>query len=93
MWVVMVIIILFIFVYLLRQLRAANETEEQLRVDCMKYKEVLESRSSAVAVSTQCLVVILGDLVWISIGRICHIDSNISPPPIKIVACQIKDLS
>lgn len=47
----MVIIILFIFVYLLRQLRIANETEEQLRADCMKYKEVLESRSSAVAVS------------------------------------------
>ena len=46
------VIVLFLFVYLSRQLRVANENEEQLRADCMKYKEVLESRSSAVTVST-----------------------------------------
>ena len=48
----MVITVLFTFVYLLWQLRVANENEERLRADCMKYKEVLESRSSAVVVST-----------------------------------------
>ena len=42
---------------LLWQLRVANENEERLRADCMKYKEVLESRSSAVAVSIRVVVV------------------------------------
>ena len=34
------------------QLRVAGENVEQLRAECMKYREVLESRSSAVTVST-----------------------------------------
>ena len=34
------------------QLRIAGESVEKLRAECMRYKEVLESRSSAVTVST-----------------------------------------
>lgn len=41
---------------MLQQLRIANENQEQLRAECMRYKEVLESRSSAVTVSSQPLI-------------------------------------
>lgn len=34
------------------QLRIAGESVEKLRAECIRYKEVLESRSSAVTVST-----------------------------------------